>query len=511
MATPDLFDKVPYLNALPLETSFPYLTPDTRSQASRTTTLACTRIAILGSLKANRLQGVHRPGTDSASPFQRRFALKKTPYSNGPAPAAAPPPLDPAESSLIHLLTNNYITQKILLQHLSTYDLIALRQTSSALRRTLDRERPLWRTVNLSSPRRITPPSCPHKCPTPDPTALFPYFSKIANNHLPNSPISPYHHIRVMILDNYRFKYSCRNHIADMLYLIFSNQCLWENLKLLSIRGFWELEITNVISYLRDWEIGIRGDFRKDLGWRFVDTITADSGEDSESFQVLDRNGQIVPRETWWAKRGWALEVLRFAGPGLFADGKFLNSNHGNHIPPPRWRVTADIPVNVPNYLCVPQDKSEDTTDSGESRVFFNRYEETLIPLPVDASGVGGMTMKAVKLAKKIGINIDVGFCKNTTAHANIDAVRAAASRFWVICEKRWEVCVLPDCKWAGWTESCGNCRWREGQCCKGCYGWVCEGCRKLKRNDFGEKGVWCGGAVKSCTVMEGGLEGKAE
>ncbi|KAF3934629.1 hypothetical protein ABW20_dc0102344 [Dactylellina cionopaga] len=487
MSTATLFDRIPYLNSQPLETSFPYLTPDTPSQSSRTATLACTRIAILGSLKANRMQGVYTRNTEhpSNATSKRRARSDNNTYN------AAATPLKPpgqGEEYLVHLLTN-YITQSILLQHLTTYDLIALRQTSAFLRRNLDRERHLWRTVNLSSQRPILAPHIHHRCSSASSPTLLNHFSKIAHNHLANTPISPFHHIRVLILDNFQFRYSYHNYIGDMLDIIFGNPCLWSNLKLLSIRGFWELDIAQMTGYLHDWAIGVRGDFRKDHGWRYRDY-------DDESFDVVDKKGDIVPKETWWKHRGWALEVLRFAGPKLF---------HGC-VNSARPRNRAAIPAKVPSYLHFPTDKAE---EDGEG--YYKNYQEFFVPQPMRKwdDYNSSHLIKAIKYAEKLGVELDVAFCKNEQGHAKIDATSSleTGAKFWAICERRWEKCVLSGCKWEGWTEACGNCRWGEGWCCKGCYGWVCEDCRTKKRGDYGEKGVWCGADAAECAVVGEALD----
>ncbi|KAK6524111.1 hypothetical protein TWF694_005774 [Orbilia ellipsospora] len=486
----DWFDKIPYLNTYPLETSFPYLTPDFSSQRSRNTTLACTRIAILGSLKASRLQGVgslqSTPARSYSSQFlsttNSRSVLK--PYRQQQPPP--PPPLSQAESNLVYLFTN-YITQSILLQHLTTYDLIALRQTSPSLRRILDREHTLWRTVNISNPRLSIPKTTPKRCHRTDitcnPTTLLRYLTKIANNHLANTPISPYHHIRVLILDNFNFHYSYQHHIIDMLNLLFENPCLAEHLKMLSIRGFWDLDIAHITNFLRDREIGIRGEFRN-LGWKYTDS---DNGE--EGVTVTDRAGKVVPTETWKKKRGWNLEVFRFAGPGLFA---------GKETPYPT--NTVALPVNVPSFLHIPVDKIEE--DGEGNGGYYGGYKEVFLTAPVHSwdDYNGGKLVRAMKSAERLGVKIDVGFCKNEEAHVSLDSW--SGRRLWGVCEKRWERCVLPGCRWAGWTQTCGNCRWRGGNCCRGCYGWICEGCKNMGKGTFGPGDFWCGSKSRECAAV---------
>ncbi|EWC46652.1 hypothetical protein DRE_04139 [Drechslerella stenobrocha 248] len=418
------FDRIPYLNAYPLETSFPYLTPDTALQASRTSSLDCARVVILGSLKANRLRG---------SPRQ----LSTQP--NRPENASPRNSCTPAEQYLHHLLTS-FVFQRLFLQHLSTYDLISLRQTSRFLRQTLDRERSLWRTINFSSPRHTFDPIIPSRGPptpanqhqngahpstTGECTSKPLRMSRIASNHIPGSPISPYHHMRVLILDNYRFPTAGPTCVEDTLYTLFSNDCVRRTLKLLSMRGVWNLSIFQAASYLRDWEIGIRGHFRRDLGWRYIDSIDS-AGKNGDSwrtgFEIVDKKGQRVPREVWWADRGWALEVFRFASPRLFT------RNHGG-------RRSRAIPAAVPGYLHLPAEQAE----VGENGTpYYRSYEEFLVQLPLDTrieSNEG--VVHAMRSAERIGVQIDVGMCKNLRGHNPSSGL--GGPEFWAIAERRWE------------------------------------------------------------------------
>ncbi|KAK6495167.1 hypothetical protein TWF481_003195 [Arthrobotrys musiformis] len=471
----ETFEKVPYLNAFPLETRFPYISPDDSHKRSKPTTLACTRIAILGSLKASRLQGLH-----SASSEPSRYSLR----SKGNNSTKIEKPASSTENSILNLLVNP-ITEPILLSHLTTRDLIALRQTSRFLRTNIDRQHRLWRTINLSCPRAVIAPNTPYTYRAKVVIDPLLYLAKVLNNHAPNTPISPYYHTRVLILDNYRFNSTHHRILEDLLYMIFTNQCLWTNLRLLSIRGFWDLSIAQISGYLRDWEVGIRGDFRKSYGWRFVDT------EDGGS-EVIDRSGKIVPKEEWTKKRGWTLEVFRFASPRLLKWAMGFS----------RPRNFKKIPVPVPSYLSLPCDEEMD--DNGTLK--YKSYHEFYIPALPRADGtIASELLRAMKYAERIGIDIDIGFCKNETAHAKFkDEFEGGGDKWWGICERRWEKCVTRGCRWEGWIEACTSCRWEENWCCKGCFGWVCEGCRDKKKNDFGQKGIWCGGVAEKCAVVEG-------
>ncbi|KAK6334409.1 hypothetical protein TWF730_003623 [Orbilia blumenaviensis] len=485
----DTFAKIPYLSVFPLETRFPYLSPDDSHKRSRPTTLACTRIAILGSLKASRLQGLHssssispiNPSSFSSSLSSSRSRLNSRNDNKQPGHS---------ESAIFNLLTNP-ITEPILLSYLTTHDLISLRQTSRFLRSNIDRQHRLWRTLNLSHPRCVTPPNTPFTFRSKVVIDPLLYLSKVLNNHSPNTPVSPYYHTRVLILDNYRFKSTHHRIVEELLFGIFTNQCLWNNLRLLSIRGFWDLSIAQITGYLRDWEVGIRGEFRKSHGWRFVNTTNPDTGD--EGFQVVDSKGNVIDKEVWSKKRGWTLEVFRFAGPRLLRGGLGFTRPR-NHRP---------IPVPVPSYLSFPCDEEAD--ENGTFR--YKTYEETYIPIPfrrLDGSN-GAEMLKAMRFAERIGIDIDVGFCRNEEGHAKFKyELGDVSDRWWGICEKRWERCVIGGCKWEGWVEACSHCRWEEGWCCKGCYGWVCEGCRGKNKGDFGEKGRWCGGVAEKCAVVEG-------
>ncbi|KAF3313541.1 hypothetical protein TWF173_005835 [Orbilia oligospora] len=475
-STTDTFEKVPYLNIFPLETRFPYLSPDDSHKRSRPATLACTRIAILGSLKASRLQGIH-----SASSEPSRYSPRS---KHGGAKTEKQPGY--AESAIFNLLTNP-ITEPILLSHLTTRDLIALRQTSRFLRANIDRQHRLWRTINLSCPRTITAPNTPFTYRAEVVVDPLLYLSKVLNNHAPNTPISPYYHTRVLILDNYRFKSTHHRMLEDLLCNIFTNQCLWTNLRLLSIRGFWDLSIAQIAGYLRDWEVGIRGDFRKTYGWRFVDT-------DNGGFEVIDRAGKVVPKENWTTKRGWTLEVFRFASPKLL--------NRCLQMGLSRPRNFRSIPVPVPSYLSLPC--NEEMDENGTIR--YKNYQEVYVPPSnrMDETIVSEL-YRAMKYAERIGIDLDVGFCKNESGHAKFqNDFGEVRDKWWGICERRWERCVTRECRWEGWVEACTSCRWEENWCCKGCFGWVCEGCRSKKRNDFGQKGIWCGGVAEKCAVVEG-------
>ncbi|KAK6519026.1 hypothetical protein TWF281_003715 [Arthrobotrys megalospora] len=470
--TTDAFDKIPYLNVFPLETKFPFLSPDDSHKRSRPTTLACTRIAILGSLKASRLQGIHHGTSEPTKAFSRHGSLAKEKQPSH------------AESSIFDLLTNP-IMEPILLSSLTTRDLIALRQTSRFLRANIDRQHRLWRTINLSCPRTTTAPNIPFTYRSKVVIDPLQYLCKILNNHVPNTPISPYYHTRVLILDNYKFTSTHHRIMEDLLFNIFTNQCLWANLRLLSIRGFWDLSIAQISGYLRDWEVGIRGEFRKLYGWRFVDT-------DDGGVQVLDRAGKVVDKEEWSKKRGWTLEVFRFAGPRL------LKGVLGFSRP----RNFRTIPVAVPSYLSLPCDQEAD--ENGTLR--YKTYQESYIPLPLRRSDQSNAAEihRAMKFAEKIGLEIDVGFCKNEEGHRKFKLdFQESNDRWWGVCERRWEKCVNQGCRWEGWTEACTSCRWEENWCCKGCFGWVCEDCRAKKRNDFGQKGFWCGGVAEKCAIVK--------
>ncbi|KAK6330425.1 hypothetical protein TWF696_003522 [Orbilia brochopaga] len=521
------FDRLPFLAVYPLETAFPYLSPDSPLQASSSSSssrlgLDCARVAILGSLKASRMRGGGGPSRRIAPPppLPHTTAINTTTTTtthtrseNSSLRDTAASTGSIAERYLYHLLTH-FVFQRLLLQHLSTPDLIALRQTSRFLRQTLDRERPLWRTINLSSPRlpfdptASSPPNSLSRNRFYDsdnqqlpPADNISHLSRIASNHIPGSPISPYHHIRVLILDNYRFPRTYPGYMADALYALFSNDCIRRTLKLLSIRGVWNLTITQVAAYLRDWEIGIRGDFRRDRGWRYVDTPPKHDDDDSwrSGFQVVDRKGRPIPRETWWAERGWALEVFRFAGPRLFTRSDIGRSH------------SIEIPVAVPGYLHLPAEQA-DTEPGGTP--YYRAYEEFVVPLPLDTrmfdeTGTVDGVVRAMRSAARIGVQIDVGFCKNEAGHAGDGDVSSSATerRSWTIAERRWEQCVLPDCRWQGWTEACATCRWRQGWCCRGCYGWVCSGCRDKRRGDYGARGVWCGGGEGKCAAVESPID----
>ncbi|KAJ6255938.1 hypothetical protein Dda_9229 [Drechslerella dactyloides] len=495
------FDRVPFLAVSPLETAFPYLSPDTPLQASSKAGLDCARVAILGSLKASRF--IHGSS--------RRFHSENSPiHARGSKTDGGSRPPSCAERHL-HLLLSHFVFQRLLLQHLTTPDLIALRQTSRFLRVNLDRERALWRTLNLSSPRHpfdpaiLLPPSTSHGLSANShyrlysgdaPPANISHLSQIAANHIPGSPISPYHHMRVLILDNYRFPRTYPGYMADALYALFSNDCVRRTLKLLSIRGAWNVTISQVAAYLRDWEIGIRGDFRRDRGWRYVDTVDEDDDDCWRSgFQVVDKKGKRIPRDTWWAERGWALEVFRFAGPRLFMHN--ANSPHAR-----------DIPAAVPSYLHLPAEQAEIEQDGTQ---YYRAYKEFLVPLPldtrmVDDTGIDAV-VRAMRSAARIGVDIDLGFCKNEDGHVE----GGVGPRYWAIAERRWEQCVLPGCRWQGWTEACANCRWRQSWCCRGCYGWVCRGCRDKRRGDYGARGVWCGASEGKCAAVDGGINLEVE
>ncbi|KAF3908757.1 hypothetical protein ABW21_db0201209 [Orbilia brochopaga] len=476
------FERLPYLGVYPLETAFPALSPDA---ASSSLGLDCTRVAILGSLKASRLRG-------------HGYSSRRSAPSSQQPPKTSASTCSPAERYL-HFFLSHFVFQRQLLMHLSTPDLIALRQTSRFLRQSLDRETALWRTINLSSSRHTFDPTTSSSSSSQNrfcydnqfsPADNFSHLSRIASNHIPGSPISPYHHIRVLILDNYRFPRTYPGYIADALYALFSNQCIRRTLKLLSIRGLWNLTIGQVAAYLRDWEIGIRGDFRRDRAWRYIDIPSDHDNGDvwPPAFHVVSRTGKPVPRDTWWNERGWALEVFRFAGPKLFMHSD-IGSSH-----------SRNIPVAVPGYLHRPIEHA-DTEQGGTPS--YRTYEEYVVPLPLDTrmvneTGAADGVLRAMRSAARIGVQIDVGFCKNEAAHG-------ADERYWVIAERRWEHCVLSGCRWQGWTEACASCRWRQSRCCRGCYGWVCTGCRDKRRGDYGARGVWCGGEGM-CAVVDGDI-----
>ncbi|KAF3931826.1 hypothetical protein ABW19_dt0201599 [Dactylella cylindrospora] len=510
MAAANLFQEIPYLGVYPLETAFPYLTPDTPLQASRNIGIACARVRILGSLKANRLQGHYNQTAEACAAIEQLSHVKAIiskskgdtaksldEANNKPSTTTSP------EEYLAHLLTN-YTTQKILLSYLDVFDLISLRSTSRQLRNNLDRERSIWRNLNLSHPRSSS--TSKHTqffipCKGPIPTHLY----RIIHNHEPASPISPYHHLRVLILDNFNYKVSCTTHnlFFDILSTLLWNDCVRKNLKLFSMRGTPGLGIKEVANFLRDWQFKTRGEMMNTFGWKYL-------VENDGSFRVVDKNGEAVEKVVWKEKLGLALEVLRFASPNLFT----INNPFISH------QLHRKIPTKVPSYLHIPSE-TPTAIPNGQPAEPPKFYSEVFASIPInrqDTINAGPLT-RTIESAQRLGFETDVGFCKNMDGHlkminaGKMESVRGTGPGpdrwYWGLCERRWESCVMKGCKWKSWTEACGSCRWEEGWCCRGCFGWVCEDCREKCANKG--IGVWCTLESGKCGEVESKIDLEVE
>ena len=158
----------------------------------------------------------------------------------------------------------------------------------------MDNEPFLWKTINffykISSSKQSD-----HNHPWHWPTVEK--LQNVLDVHRIRSPLPKFHHIRILILDK-----QTNLPFLSVIDIIYANECLRKHLKMLSMKecGIPLKQIHEGISML---EGCVRTDWIERMGWRIKNT-----GE--VAWQVRDKSGATVSRETQMKERGVGMEFI---------------------------------------------------------------------------------------------------------------------------------------------------------------------------------------------------------